>query len=94
MKLRELGEDRLIAQLGRGFRNRVAMWSLGPGDDCAVVAGPKRDELLLLKTDCVVEGVHFSPNEKPAAIGWKAMTRTAERLRRDVGRAAVMRSSR
>ncbi len=75
MNLRERGEDRLIADLvadlkaGRGV---VA----GPGDDCAVVAGPKRGELLLLKTDCVVEGVHFLPNEKPSAIGAKAMART------------------
>ena len=48
----------------------------GPGDDCAVVAAPGKDRLLLLKTDCVVEGVHFRPNEKPAAVGWKAMMRT------------------
>ena len=39
---------------------------------------PLRDNgrLLLLKTDCVVERVHFQPNDKPAAVGWKAMTRT------------------
>ena len=47
----------------------------GPGDDCAVVAAPEQDRLLLLKTDCVVERVHFRPNEKPAAVGWKAMAR-------------------
>jgi thiamine-monophosphate kinase len=35
-----------------------------------------KDRLLLLKTDCVVEGVHFLPNEKPSAVGWKAMMRT------------------
>ncbi len=74
MKLRELGEERLVAQLvarcktGRGV---IA----GPGDDCAVVAAPDEGELLLLKTDCVVEGVHFRPNEKPAAVGGKAMAR-------------------
>ncbi|MGI8432325.1 MAG: thiamine-phosphate kinase, partial [Chthoniobacterales bacterium] len=48
----------------------------GPGDDCAVRAAPGKDEVLLWKTDCVVEGVHFLPNEKPAAVGWKAMART------------------
>ena len=34
-----------------------------------------KTSLLLLKTDCVVEGVHFLPNEKPTAVGWKAMMR-------------------
>lgn len=75
MKLRELGEDRLIAALVENLKTRPDVIA-GPGDDCAVVAGPATDELLLLKTDCVVEGVHFLPDEKPAAVGWKAMART------------------
>jgi thiamine-monophosphate kinase len=74
MKLRELGEDQLIAQLVEGLKSRREVIA-GPGDDCAVLAGTKPTELLLLKTDCVVEGVHFSPNEKPTAVGWKAMMR-------------------
>jgi thiamine-monophosphate kinase len=32
--------------------------------------------MLLLKTDCVVEGVHYHPNEEPARVGWKALCRT------------------
>ena len=85
MKLREsargrircgdLGEEQLITQLVTRLRTRPDVIA-GPGDDCAVVAGPKKRELLLLKTDCVVERVHFQPNEKPAAVGWKAMART------------------
>ena len=75
MKLRELGEDRLIAQLVARLESRREV-IVGPGDDCAVLAGTKREELLLLKTDCVVEGVHFLPDEKPGAIAWKAMMRT------------------
>jgi thiamine-monophosphate kinase len=75
MKLRELGEDRLIAQLVARLESRRGV-IVGPGDDCAVLAGTKREELLLLKTDCVVEGVHFLPDEKPGAIAWKAMMRT------------------
>ncbi len=71
----ELGEDRLIAALVANLKAHPGVIA-GPGDDCAVVAGPGAGELLLLKTDCVVEGVHFLPNEKPAAIGWKAMART------------------
>jgi len=74
MKLRELGEDRLIAELVAGLKTRKGV-IVGPGDDCAVVAISGRDELLLLKTDCVVERVHFQPNDPPAAVGWKAMAR-------------------
>ncbi len=36
-------------------------------------AGAK--DLLLLKTDCVVAGVHFAAEAKPRAVGWKAMAR-------------------
>lgn len=75
MNLREQGEDRLIADLVADLRSRREVVA-GPGDDCAVVTGPKPGELLLLKTDCVVEGVHFLPQEKPSAIGTKAMART------------------
>ncbi|MBA3832785.1 MAG: thiamine-phosphate kinase [Chthoniobacterales bacterium] len=75
MKLRELGEDRLMADLVAGLKSRADVIA-GPGDDCAVVAAPGEDRLLLLKTDCVVERVHFRPNDKPSAVGWKAMART------------------
>src|SRR6266446_6427536 len=75
MKLRELGEDRLIAQLVARLQTGADVIS-GPGDDCAVVVAPGEDRLLLLKTDCAVEGIHFRPNESPTAIGWKAMART------------------
>jgi thiamine-monophosphate kinase len=75
MKLCELGEDRLIAQLVARLKTRPDVIA-GPGDDCAVVAAPGEDWLLLLKTDCVVQHVHFQPNEKPSAVGWKAMMRT------------------
>jgi len=75
MKLRELGEDRLIARLVLHARARPDVIA-GPGDDCAVVVLPGEKRLLLLKTDSVVEKVHFSPNEKPGAVGWKAMMRT------------------
>jgi thiamine-monophosphate kinase len=75
MNLRERGEDRLIADLVAQLRSRRDVVT-GPGDDCAVVETPGAKQLLLLKTDAVVEGVHFRPNEAPAAIGWKAMART------------------
>ena len=71
----ELGEDRLVARLVAHLKTRPEVIA-GPGDDCAVVAAPGEKRLLLLKTDCVVEGVHFQPNERPSAVGWKAMMRT------------------
>jgi len=71
----ELGENRLIDQLTARLKPRADVIT-GPGDDCAMVAAPDSGQLLLLKTDCVVERVHFQPNDKPSSVGWKAMART------------------
>ena len=74
MKLRDIGEDRLLGQLfprlslAKEVRN-------GPGDDCAVVETRDHQNLLVLKTDCVVAGVHFSPTANALHVGWKAMMR-------------------
>jgi thiamine-monophosphate kinase len=74
MKLSEAGEDRLLAQLLPTLSgNRSVV--LGAGDDCAVLRGSQRDNLMLLKTDCVVEGIHFETTSSPASVGWKAMAR-------------------
>jgi thiamine-monophosphate kinase len=74
MKLREVGEDRLLAQLlPKLSRNSSVV--LGPGDDCAIVRCPQQDNLELLKTDCIVEGIHFTATSPPALVGWKAMAR-------------------
>jgi thiamine-monophosphate kinase len=74
MNLRDVTEEQLLeillADLPFG-RNTV----LGPGDDCAVVRGHGIRELLLLKTDCVVEGVHYLPDDEPQRVGWKALCR-------------------
>jgi thiamine-monophosphate kinase len=74
MKLREAGEDRLLAQLLPTLR-RTRSVVLGAGDDCAVVRCPPRNNLQLLKTDCIVEGIHFTATSPPALVGWKAMAR-------------------
>jgi thiamine-monophosphate kinase len=74
MKLDELGEDRLLGRLlprllvGKGVVS-------GPGDDCAVVETRDRRNFLVLKTDCVVAGVHFLPTANALDVGWKAMMR-------------------
>ena len=74
MKLSEAGEDRLLAQLLPTLPGNSSV-VLGAGDDCAVVRDPRRDNLQLLKTDCIVEGIHFKAASPPFAVGWKAMAR-------------------
>src|ERR1051325_5054606 len=73
MNLREIGEDRLLAQLFSHFTTDRSV-VLGAGDDCAVVKA-RAGQLSLLKTDCVVEGIHFPSGGEPTAVGWKAMMR-------------------
>ena len=75
MKLGDLGEDQLLDQLlpRLSLKNAVVV---GAGDDCAVVeAQDRHGDLLVLKTDCVVEGVHFPPAADAFDVGWKAMMR-------------------
>jgi Thiamine monophosphate kinase len=74
MNLRQLGEDRLIERVLSHLPADQHV-VVGAGDDCAVVRMPRKDNLLLFKTDCVVEGVHFLPKAPAAAVGWKAMMR-------------------
>lgn len=71
--LSELGENAILLRL---LSNHPVNTSLiiGPGDDCAVVL--RNDEWdTLLKTDVVVEGLHFTPETKPERIGRKALAR-------------------
>jgi thiamine-monophosphate kinase len=72
MKVSDLGEDRVIAELTKGLRlgKRVL---LGPGDDCAVVK--VGHALQLLKTDSIIEGVHFLVDADARWVGWKALCR-------------------
>ncbi|PYL08744.1 MAG: thiamine-phosphate kinase [Verrucomicrobia bacterium] len=74
MRLGDLGEDQLLGQLlfNLPLARTVAA---GPGDDCAIVETPDHRELLVLKTDCVVEGVHFLRGTSALDVGWKAMMR-------------------
>ncbi|HXX42678.1 MAG TPA: thiamine-phosphate kinase [Chthoniobacterales bacterium] len=74
MTLRQVGEDRLLGQLlpSLALRRNVI---LGAGDDCAAVRSPGESKLLLLKTDCVVEEIHFGRKTDPVLVGWKAMMR-------------------
>ena len=74
MKLREIGEDRLLNHLLPDLPLAKAVVS-GPGDDCAVVKTRDRLNFLVLKTDCVVAGVHFLATANALDVGWKAMMR-------------------
>ena len=70
----ELGEDRLLDQLLPSLpRTRAVL--LGAGDDCAIVKSGERGKLQLLKTDCLVENIHFTKKDRPELVGWKAMAR-------------------
>jgi thiamine-monophosphate kinase len=74
MKLSEAGEDRLLVQLLSALSSNRSV-VLGAGDDCAAVRCAHGDNLQLLKTDCVVEGIHFETTSSPVSVGWKAMAR-------------------
>ena len=74
MKLCEVGEDALLASLLRDLPISHAVIAAA-GDDCAVVESPGRKNLLVLKTDCVVEKIHFASATEPILVGWKAMMR-------------------
>lgn len=72
--LADLGEDRVVAQLTR----QLALGKdvrVGAGDDCAVIGTPRAARWQLLKTDVVVEGVHFLPGDDGRRVGWKALGR-------------------
>lgn len=75
IRLRDIGEDALIERL-------TAALPLGPevvvgaGDDCAVLRTPDPEVYSLLKTDCLVEGVHFSRDSDPEKVGWKCLCRS------------------
>lgn len=67
-------EDDLIRQVTQ-FLPQGRNTYVGIGDDCAVIRSPKKGKLLLLKTDCVVEEIHFKKNTPAARVGWKALCR-------------------
>ncbi len=71
--LADCGEDALLADLLRDLPVNPALFT-GPGDDCAVTERDAKWDTLL-KTDCVVEGLHFLPDTAPRLIGRKALAR-------------------
>jgi thiamine-monophosphate kinase len=74
MKLREVGEDKLLDQLLPRLPLGKTVVA-GAGDDCAVIEIFPGRNFLVLKTDCIVEGVHFLSRADPVDVGWKAIMR-------------------
>ncbi len=71
--LEQLGEEEILRRLLPYLPYNADLLT-GPGDDCAIVA--RNDEFdTLLKTDCIVEGIHFTPDTVPQLIGRKALAR-------------------
>jgi len=78
MKVREIGEDALIARLLKkmdGNKGQGESVLVGPGDDCAVTCEEGSNLYRLHKVDSVIEGVHFLPAEDGGRVGWKAVAR-------------------
>jgi len=73
--VKHIGEDQLIRRLARLVPGRADVVA-GIGDDCAVVRTGHRDPFdYLLKSDPVIEGVHFTARSKASDVGWKALGR-------------------
>jgi thiamine-monophosphate kinase len=66
----ESGEDRLIARYFRPLA--TAAGALGLLDDAATITPPPGSDVVL-KTDAVVGGVHFFPDDPPDMIARKAL---------------------
>ena len=71
MRLKYLGERRVISRIRRSFGQKRADVLLGIGDDAALVRGPER---LLLTTDILVEDEDFRlADHPPRLLGRKAL---------------------
>ncbi|MCG8599719.1 MAG: thiamine-phosphate kinase [Verrucomicrobiales bacterium] len=69
----DVGEEALVQRLVAKLPGSPSV-IIGPGDDCAVVETGS-DEWLLLKTDCLIESVHFHRGTDPERVGAKALNR-------------------
>lgn len=65
------GEEALIAEFWAPLAAGVP-GAYGLEDDCATIAPPAGTELVVT-TDALIAGVHFFPDEYPAAVAWKAL---------------------
>lgn len=68
-----MGENAILERILQHLPTNNSL-IIGPGDDCAVVARNAEWDTLL-KTDVVVENLHFTPDTEPERIGRKALAR-------------------
>jgi thiamine-monophosphate kinase len=80
-----MNEFELISLLTRSLPGNSAVIA-GAGDDCAVLDVGAPERYLLFKTDAVVEGVHFTAETSPEAIGHKAIARCLSDIAAMAGR--------
>lgn len=73
-RLEDLGEDALVDRLTHHLPLGPEVVA-GPGDDCAVLRTADPEVYELFKTDCLVEGVHFTGAMPADLIGRKALCR-------------------
>lgn len=76
-EISSLGEFGLIAHLTQSFENKQTETIMGIGDDAAVLANGS-DEVWLVSTDQLLEGVHFDLAYTPLKhLGYKAIASSA-----------------
>ena len=73
--LKEIGEDELVAHLVSGLTQDETVVVGAGSDDCAVVDIGLKDTFQLLKTDTLVERVHYFTDTPSEQVGWKAIAR-------------------
>lgn len=76
MKSRPASEESLLALIARELPPAGPGVLNGIGDDCAVIRHPRDPRLLqLLKTDALVEGIHYARGTPLGRVGWKSLCR-------------------
>ena len=67
------GEEKLIAEIRRWLGTASPRAPFGIGDDCAVLAAPRKQQLITV--DPVIYGRHFDDSVPPRAVGGKLLKR-------------------
>lgn len=76
MKVSPKSESELLDLISAQLPKPSSEVMTGIGDDCAVVRPSSQKGLLkLLKTDALVEGIHFVSGTRLELVGWKALCR-------------------
>lgn len=73
-RLLDLGEDEVVRVLTADLPKDGSV-VVGPGDDCAVLEYGRTGYYQLFKTDCLVQGVHYTPETPARLVGRKALAR-------------------